>query len=412
MIELGMIRVDARVSADSGRSGMNEHSESCSAQDERFMAQALELARQGTALTSPGARVGAVVLDQSGAVAGTAFYTYAGLKHAEVLAIEQAGERARGGTLYVNLEPCSHHGRTPPCADLVIRSGIRRVVGGIVDPNPLVAGSGLTKLRNAGIEVANGVLECEARRVNESFARYIRDRRPLVTLKSAMTLDGKIAAQKTAAGSASSSFITGAGARAHVQELRHEADAIMVGVGTVLADDPLLTDRTGRPRRRPLLRVVLDSHLRLPAESRLVQTAADDLLVFCCGCDEDRKRALEARGVRVKKVAADPREGRIGLHAVMEHLGEMEIASLLIEGGAHVNGAALSSGIVDKVFLYFAPTILGRTGAVPFSCGPAFEELFRVNNLTLHQFGDDVALEGYLRDPFAATTQASVRKVG
>src|SRR5579864_7726538 len=275
------------------------------AQDENFMAQALELAGHGTGLTSPGARVGAVVVDSKGEVAGTGFYTYAGIKHAEILALEQAGTRAGGGTLHVNLEPCSHQGRTGPCVDRVIAAGIRRVVAAIPDPNPLVAGQGFAKLREAGIEVATGLLERQARRINESFAKYILNRRPLVTLKSAMTLDGKIASGPDPSHhlSRSSTWITGPEARAHVQELRHEADAILVGIGTVLADDPLLTDRSGRKRRRPLLRVILDSRLRLPLDSRLVKTARNDVMVFSSCPDSNRTKPLEERGVKVVETA-------------------------------------------------------------------------------------------------------------
>jgi diaminohydroxyphosphoribosylaminopyrimidine deaminase / 5-amino-6-(5-phosphoribosylamino)uracil reductase len=375
-------------------------------QDERFMTQALDLARQGTALSSPGARVGAVVLDQTGAVAGTGFYTYDGLQHAEALALSKAGQKAHGGTLYVNLEPCSHHGRTPPCADLIIAAGIRRVVAAMADPNPLVAGKGFQKLRAAGIHVESGMFEREARRLNESFARYILEHRPLVTLKSAMTLDGKIASapDRDQPVSRSTTYITGAEARAHVQELRHQADAIMVGVGTVLADDPLLTDRTGRPRRRPLLRIVVDSRLRLPIESRLVDTAADDVVVFCSRPDENKRRALTARGVRVEQVSPEPNslKGHPDLWRVVDRLGEMEIASLLIEGGAQVNGAALAAGIVDKIFFYYAPKILGGSDSVPFASGRSLKELVHVSDMVLHRFGEDIAIEGYLRDPYAS----------
>ena len=377
---------------------------SSASQDERFMTQALDLARKGIALSSPGARVGAVVLDQSGDVAGTGFYTYDGIQHAEALALSQAGQRARDGTLYVNLEPCSHHGRTPPCADLIVTVGVRRVVAAMADPNPLVAGKGFEKLRAAGIQVQSGLFEREAKQLNESFARYILNGRPLVTLKSAMTLDGKIASapDRDRRVSRSSTWITGPEARAHVQELRHAADALMVGVGTVLADDPLLTDRSGRPRRRPLLRVVLDSRLRLPLESRLVATAADDVVLFCSRADENKKRALAERGVRVEEISADQVDGHLDLWRVVDRLGEMEITSLLIEGGAQVNAAALASGIVDKIFFYYAPTIVGGAESVSFASGREFEELARVSGVTLHRFGEDIALEGYLRDPYTS----------
>jgi diaminohydroxyphosphoribosylaminopyrimidine deaminase / 5-amino-6-(5-phosphoribosylamino)uracil reductase len=384
---------------------------SFSPQDEHYMRQALELATQGTAMASPNPRVGAVVLNSAGDVAGSGFHTYEGVKHGEVLALEQASGAARGGTLYLNLEPCSHQGRTGPCADAVIAAGIKRVVAAMPDPNPLVAGKGFEKLRAAGIAVETGLLEAEARKLNEAFARYIVSKRPLITLKSGMTLDGKIAPppgessspSALGAGGASGGWITSVEARAHVQELRHASDAIMVGVGTVVADDPLLTDRTGRPRRRALLRVILDSRLRLPLESRLVKTAKNDVLVFCSFAEEKRKRELEAHGICVEQVALGPADGRPDLLSIARRLGELEITGLLIEGGALVNWAALRSGIVDKVFFYYAPKILAGTGSVPFATGAGFSRMSEaavVKDLTLHRFGEDFAVEGYVRDPY------------
>jgi diaminohydroxyphosphoribosylaminopyrimidine deaminase/5-amino-6-(5-phosphoribosylamino)uracil reductase len=379
--------------------------------DEQFMDQALQLAREGIALTSPNPCVGAVLVSGRGDVVGRGSYTYEGLKHAEVLALEQAADQARGATLYINLEPCNHQGRTPPCADALITAGIKRVVASIADPNPLVSGSGFAKLRAAGITVETGLRENEARRLNEAFAKYIRHKIPLVTLKAAMTLDGKIAPppgeslNPTALGSGgvSGGWITSEAARAHVQELRHENDAILVGVGTVIADDPLLTDRTGRPRRRPLLRVILDSRLRLPLESRVVKTVKEDVLVLCSFAEEKKKRKLEERGVRVEQVPLGSPGGRPGMPEIVESLGKKEITSLLIEGGAMVNWAALDSGIVDKVFLYYAPKILAGTGSVPFAAGPGFRHLSEaahVRSFMLHRFGEDFAVEGYLRDPY------------
>jgi diaminohydroxyphosphoribosylaminopyrimidine deaminase/5-amino-6-(5-phosphoribosylamino)uracil reductase len=385
---------------------------SFSQQDELYMREALELARRGTALASPGARVGAVVVDKEGNVAGRGYYIYDGVKHAEVLALEQAGEKARGGTIYLTLEPHCHQSRTPPCTDAIIAAGVKRVVTAMADPNPKVAGKGFEHLRSAGIVVQTGLFEAEARKINEAFAKYILTRKPLVTLKSGMTLDGKIAPppgeslNPTALGapSATGGWITSEEARAHVQELRHESDAIMVGVGTIIADDPLLTDRTGLARRRPLLRVVLDSRLRLPVESRLVKTAKDDVLVFCSFAEEKKKRELEQRGVRVEQVTLGSNDGRPDLNRVAEQLGEVEITSLLVEGGALVNWAALAAGVVDKVFLYYAPKILAGAGSVPFAGGEGFRRLTeaaQVKDITLHRFGEDFAVEGYLRNPYA-----------
>lgn len=380
------------------------------------MREALELARRGTALTSPGARVGAVVVDKEGNVAGRGFYIFDGVKHAEILALEQAKERARGGTIYLTLEPHCHQSRTPPCTDAIIAAGIKRVVGAMADPNPKVAGKGFEQLRAAGIVVHTGLFEAEARKINEAFVKYILTKRPLVTLKSGMTLDGKIAPppgeslspSALGATGATAGWITSEEARAHVQELRHESDAIMVGVGTIIADDPLLTDRTGLPRRRPLLRVVLDSRLRLPLESRLVKTAKGDVLVLCSFAEEKKKHELEQRGVRIEQVQLGSKfnDGRPDLNRVAEQLGEMEITSLLIEGGALVNWAALAAGVVDKVFLYYAPKILAGAGSVPFAGGEGFRrvtEAAQVKNISLHRFGEDFAVEGYLRDPYAGT---------
>ena len=381
--------------------------------DERFLGQALDLARQGIGLTSPNPYVGAVIVDGKGTIIGAGSHTYDGVKHAEILALEQAGENARGATLYINLEPCSHRGRTGPCADALIAAGLSRVVACMQDPNPLVSGQGFAKLRSAGISVTSGLLEEQAKALNESFAKYICHRIPLVTLKAAMTLDGKIAAPanrapnasaRTAENSIRSDWITGESARAHVQELRHQHDAILVGVGTVVADDPLLTDRGGRPRRRPLLRVILDSHLRLPLDSRVVKTAQDDVLVLCSFAEEKRKQDLLKVGVRVQQLPNSSSEGHPDMAAVLRFLGEMEITNLMIEGGAMVNAGALASGIVDKVFLYYAPRILAGATSIPFAGGAGFASMSDapyVKSMRLHRFGEDFAVEGYLKDPYA-----------
>jgi diaminohydroxyphosphoribosylaminopyrimidine deaminase/5-amino-6-(5-phosphoribosylamino)uracil reductase len=391
--------------------------------DEQHMRRALDLARAGVGVVSPNPAVGAVVVDASGREVGAGTHTYDGVKHAEVLALEQAGHAARGATLYLNLEPCSHQGRTGPCADAVIAAGIRRVVCSMEDPNPRVSGQGFAKLRASGIKVEVGLFAAEAKKLNESFAKYIRRGKPLVTLKSAMTLDGKIAdasqpgAEHTSkAGPKSGSetcsppptegarsgyhWITGEAARAHVQQLRHQNDAILAGVGTVMADDPLLTDRSGLPRRRKLLRVILDSYLRISPDSRVIQTAENDVLVLCSTAEEPARRALEAKGVRVQQMPATD-DGRPDFAAIVRSLGELAITSVLIEGGALVNGAALASGEVDKVFLYYAPKIFGA-GAVPFLAGETLHGRAQcVQRYELHRYGEDFAVEGYLRDPYS-----------
>jgi diaminohydroxyphosphoribosylaminopyrimidine deaminase/5-amino-6-(5-phosphoribosylamino)uracil reductase len=356
--------------------------------------------------------VGAVIVDANGAIVGAGTHTYDGIKHAEILALEQAKEKARGATLYINLEPCSHQGRTGPCADAVIAAGISRVVACMQDPNPQVSGLGFAKLRSAGIIVSIGLFEEEAKALNESFAKYIRLGTPLVTLKAAMTLDGKIAPPNQSpnpialgdGNSTRADWITGEIARAHVQELRHQHDAILAGVGTVIADDPLLTDRSGRPRRRPLLRVILDSRLRFPLESRVSKTAQDDVLVLCSFAEEKKKKQLLKLGIRVEQLLTATSDGHPDMAAVTRFLGQMEITSLMIEGGSMVNWAALASGIVDKVFLYYAPRILGGSAAVPFAAGSGFARISdaaHVKSIRLHRFGEDFAVEGCLKDPYA-----------
>jgi diaminohydroxyphosphoribosylaminopyrimidine deaminase / 5-amino-6-(5-phosphoribosylamino)uracil reductase len=380
--------------------------------DEQLLRRALELARQGIGLASPNPYVGAVITDAQGNIAGEGTYTYAGVKHAEILALEAAGPKARGGTLYINLEPHAHQGRTPPCTDALIAAGISRVVASMPDPNPKVSGRGFEQLRTAGIEVEVGFLEAESRQLNEAFARYIRNGVPLVTLKSAITLDGKIAPareSKRIAGTAngfSGTWITGEPARAHVHELRHQHDAILAGIGTILADNPLLTDRSAHQRRRPLLRVILDSHLRLPLESRLVQSAAkdhhDDVLVFCSSPDAHKKSELEELGILVEILPNSTTDNQLELPAVLRRLGQLEITSLMIEGGSTLNGSALAANLVDKVFLYCAPKIFG-SDAIPFANPSAFtraNQPLNIKNVQLHRFGEDFAVEGYLRDPY------------
>ena len=369
--------------------------------DEVFLRRALELARAGIGLAAPNPYVGAVIVDDRGNVVGFGTHAFDGVKHAEVIALEQAGSKAKGATLYINLEPCSHQGRTGPCADAVIAAGIRRVVACMQDPNPQVSGKGFERLRNAGVSVASGILQQEGRELNEPFAKYMRTHTPLVTLKAAMTLDGKIAPPADAAGAATG-WITSELARSHVQELRHQNDAIMVGVGTVLADDPLLTDRSGKPRRRPFLRVVLDSRLRLPLESQLVRTAHNDVLVLCSFAEQNCMRELREKGIRVEQIAASG-DGRPDMQAVVRRLGEIGVTSVLVEGGALVNWAALAAGVVDKVFLYYTPKILAGTESVPFAAGAGFRHMNespQVKELRFHHFGDEFAVEGYLRDPY------------
>lgn len=360
-----------------------------------YMREALDLARKGVALATPNPVVGAVLV-RDGAIAGRGFHTWEGVKHAEILALEEAGERARGATLYITLEPCAHTGRTGPCADALIAAGIAKVVAACGDPNPLVAGEGFRRLRAAGIEVEmDAEARAEAEKLNEAFFHFVRTGKPLVTLKSALTLDGKISAPEDNTG-----WITSARARAHVQTVRHAHDAIVTGIGTALADDPMLTDRSGLPRARPLLRVVLDSTLRLPAESRLVKSAGGDLLIVTTSASSaERRKALEAHGAEVK-IFDGPR-GRVDLRDVISLLAERKCLSVLIEAGSMLNWVALENGVVDKVFLYYAPKILGGLQSLPLAGGTgrlSRADAIVLERLTIHSIPpDEFATEAWIR---------------
>lgn len=360
------------------------------------MGRALELARRGEALASPNPMVGAVVV-KNGRVIGEGFHRYGTRDHAEIVALKAAGRAARSATLYVSLEPCCNRGRTGPCTTAIAAAGVRRVVAAMQDPNPTVSGRGFRKLRAAGIEARTGLLETEARRVNEAFARWIGARRPLVTLKSAMTADGKITwppAPRRKRGR----MITSARARKDVQRLRHAHDAVLTGIGTVLADDPLLTDRSGRPRRRKLLRVVLDSGLRLPLRSRLVRSANGDLLVFTGASPASaRARSLEAAGVELMRVRRAP--GGVALREVLRELGRREILSVMIEAGTRVNSAFLLAGLVDKLIVYGADKIAGR-GGKRWASERAVKRIGRLNDLMWKSIGPDVRFEGSMGDVY------------
>jgi diaminohydroxyphosphoribosylaminopyrimidine deaminase/5-amino-6-(5-phosphoribosylamino)uracil reductase len=359
------------------------------------MEHALNLARKGVGLASPNPQVGCVIV-RDGQIVGEGFHQYDWRDHAEIVALKSAGEKARGATLYVTLEPCNHTGRTGPCTEAIIAAGIQRVVTAMQDPNPATSGRGFERLRAANIETVCGVREDEARRLNEAFACWIRTRKPFVTLKSALTLDGQLALPQ-AKKRGRSTWVTSEESRAEVHRMRHTSDALLTGIGTILADDPLLTDRSGLPRRRRLLRVVLDTKLRLPAKSRIVQTADDDLLVFTTARIKSAKaRRLEKEGVEL--VSARATRGRIDLKAVLAELGRREILSVLLEAGPTLNGAALSAGLVHKLMLFYAPKFAGETG-VPFAHMPARTQA-PLPNLRVQQFGPDVAIEAYLQDVY------------
>ncbi len=369
--------------------------------DELWMERALALAEESVGLTSPNPAIGCVLV-QGDAVVGEGFHLYADRDHAEIVALKQAGERARGATAYVTLEPCSHHGRTGPCADALIAAGVSRVVTATRDPNPQVSGRGLDRLQAAGVSLTIGVKEAAARRINEAFAKFIRTRRPFVTLKAGLTLDGRIAPprSKDHVPSGSTHWITGDRSREMVQELRHGADAILTGIGTILNDDPLLTDRSGRQRRRPFLRVVLDSSLRLSVESQLVRTASQDVLVFHTQPARERAKALKARGIEVERLAPDA-TGRVPIRAAIDRLAEMEMIGIMLEGGSQINASALAAQIVDKLVLFYAPVLYGDA-AVPVVRSLEANTYFstRLSSYRLHELGEDFGVEGYLHNPW------------
>ena len=358
--------------------------------DRRLMARALQLAAQGAGQVSPGPLVGCV-LAHDDEIVGEGFYVYEQVKHAETIAIEQAGSRARGATAYISLEPHAHYGRTPPCTDALIRAGIRRVVAPIEDPNPVVSGKGFSHLSAGGIEVSRGLLKNDAERVNEKYIHFMRTGRPFVHLKVAVSLDGKIATR-----TGDSRWITGEDARARVHELRHEYDAILVGQGTVAADDPLLTDRSGEARRRPLVRIILDDQLRLRADSRLARTAREaPVLVFASpSADASLISTLEQNGVDVVKGESGGRD----LDAVLGELGRREIQSLLVEGGATVAGAFLDAGLVNKVTVFIAPMIIGGRDAPSAIGGLGAERIadaWQLVDVEVVHHGNDIEVTGY-----------------
>jgi diaminohydroxyphosphoribosylaminopyrimidine deaminase / 5-amino-6-(5-phosphoribosylamino)uracil reductase len=336
--------------------------------DNYWMFDAMELARDGMALAHPNPRVGAVVVSD-GLDLGHGFHRYDQLDHAEIVALKKAGAKARGASLYVNLEPCCTTGRTGPCTEAIIGAGIKKVYAVTQDPNPAVAGRGFAKLRRTGL--------------------------PFVTLKTALTLDGKIAAR-----SGSTTWITSEDSREAVQRLRHAADALLTGIGTVLADDPRMTDRTGKPRRRKLLRAIIDSRLRLPLKSNLVKSADGDVAVFTVQpLDSPKALALLEAGVAVVRVPA--KRGHVDPRAVLRNLGKHQVLNVILEAGAELNGAALEAGIVDKMILFYAPKIMG-TGGVPMASIPSkwFPKSPALTNITVNRYGPDFCVQGYFHDVY------------
>lgn len=375
------------------------------------MQEALALAQRSVGIASPNPQVGCVLV-KDGALVGKGFHAYDWLDHAEVCALKEAGREARGATAYVTLEPCCTAGRTGPCTRALIEAGVEKVIVATEDPNPAVHGKGLEQLRKAGLDVETGVLEQEARRLNDGFARHIRTGLPFVNLKAAASLDGRIAPAPGTAPRGSPVYLTGEESRAEVHRMRHGVDAVLTGINTVLQDDPLLTDRSGLKRRRPLLRVVLDSGLRLPMDAKLVRTVHEDVIVFCTVAPTERQRGLEAMGVRVERVDAeeapattaaqrwsDPgRRGGVSLQQVLRKLGDLNVLNVMMESGSQLNGSALSGGHVDMVTLFYAPIFLGTAGV------PLLQEAVTVSpsacQPVVERFGPDVRVQTCLRDPW------------
>jgi diaminohydroxyphosphoribosylaminopyrimidine deaminase/5-amino-6-(5-phosphoribosylamino)uracil reductase len=362
-------------------------------EDKNFMQMALDLAVKGQGYTSPNPLVGAVVV-KDGKVVGSGYHQIVGGPHAEVNAIDAAGEFAKDATLYVTLEPCNHTGRTPPCTRKILSAGIRRVVVAIRDPNAAVAGGGIEFLEQQGLQVTTGVCEAQAAKQNEAFVKYARTGRPFVIVKCAATLDGRIATR-----TGDSKWVTGELARQFVHELRHAVDAIMVGIKTVQADNPSLTTRLADREGKDSVRIILDTHLSISPEASVLQqsSTSETILVVGKAVTKDKKTAIEQTGARV--LEAELKSGRIDIQLLMDQLGALDITSLLIEGGSQVLASAFGGSIVDKVFFFYAPKILGGDDGVPICSGEGaalMSQCVAVNDISVHQLGDDVLIEGYI----------------
>ena len=365
---------------------MNDH-------DIRFLQRALDLARKGAGLASPNPMVGCVIV-RDGEIVGEGFHQYEWRDHAEIVALKTAGEKTRGATVFGSLAPWHHAGRTGPCSEALIRGGVARVVFATRDTSPKVKGGGMERLRAAGIDAELGPhdIELDALELNEAFFHWAVKDKPFVTLKSALTLDGQLALPRQ---SKKREWISSEESRAEVQRMRHASDALLTGIGTILADDPLLTDRSGLPRRRRMLRVILDTHLRISPKSRIVKTLDDDLLVFtAASLKSPRARKLQSSGVEVVSVPA--KGARINLQSVMKELGRREILSVLLESGPTLNGTALAAKIVSKLFLFYAPKLAGRQ-TVPFVRGLVKAPNIRALRYRERDFGGDFALEAWLQ---------------
>jgi diaminohydroxyphosphoribosylaminopyrimidine deaminase/5-amino-6-(5-phosphoribosylamino)uracil reductase len=361
--------------------------------DQQFMRKALRLARKGIGRTSPNPAVGAVIV-RNGTIIASGYHRRAGDDHAEIEALKELGMRARNtDVLYVTLEPCNHHGRTPPCTAAILHSGIKKVVVGMRDPNPGVAGGGCEFLAAKGIDVKVGVLESECIRLNEWFIKYVTTGRPYVVVKSAMTLDGW-----TATSRGHSRWITNEKSRQFVHRLRDRMDAVLVGVGTVLADDPSLTTRLKGRRGRDPIRVIVDTHLRTSPTAKVlnVSSPAQTILAVGEGIDPGRLEYIRREGVTV--IACVKKDNRIDLAAFLDILGKMSVTSLLVEGGAAIIGSLMREGLVDKFYILHAPKLLGGNDGIPMASGPGpqkMDECLTLKNIKVRRFGDDLLIRGY-----------------
>ena len=368
--------------------------------DTDYMKMALHLAQQGRGRTSPNPMVGAVVV-KDGAVAGMGYHQKAGTPHAEIHALNEAGMAAQGSTLYVTLEPCCHRGRTLPCVDFIIRSRVARVVAAMQDPNPLVNGRGIRMLRDAGIKVDVGILENEARKLNEFFIKYITKKIPFVILKAAVSLDGRIATR-----TGESRWITGEAARERAHEIRDTVDAVLVGVNTVITDNPSLTTRlNGREGRDPI-RIILDTHLRTPLDARVIVNDSPAKTFIFAGGDVARERIKAYQERNVTVLVAKKGMHRIEFVQILEDLGVMEVSSLMIEGGAEVHASALKSGIVDRVVFFVAPKIIGGGGSREAIANLGVERIrdaMQIEHVHVEQVGEDVMIEGDVIKPDGLT---------
>ncbi|MGA2957610.1 MAG: bifunctional diaminohydroxyphosphoribosylaminopyrimidine deaminase/5-amino-6-(5-phosphoribosylamino)uracil reductase RibD [Thermodesulfobacteriota bacterium] len=363
--------------------------------DEKYMRLSLGLARRGVGRTSPNPMVGAVVVKGT-TIVGRGYHHRAGEPHAEVLALRRAGEKARGATLYLNLEPCDHFGRTPPCTRAILEAGIQRVVAGMKDPNPLVSGRGIRRLKRAGVKVEVGVLGEECRELNAPFCKYIETQTPLVTLKAAVSLDGKVATK-----SGDSRWISGEASRAYVHRLRSTMDAVMVGIGTVLKDDPLLNVRLpGVKNVHHPLRVIVDSRLRIPLCSQVVKTAGKyrTLVATTRAAFTSRIERLKKAHLEVIVVKSDA-NGRVDLRALMRELGRREILSILLEGGATLNASALREKVIDRMVIFMAPKIIGgeeAPGMIGGDGAARIRDAAPLKRLKIKRIGPDLRIEGVL----------------